>query len=49
MKDKFLASAKVTSRCQVVIPKKVRQQFGIKEGDVLIFFDKNGKLVLEIA
>jgi AbrB family looped-hinge helix DNA binding protein len=44
---KFLGSAKVTSRGQVVIPKEVREKFKIKEGDFVLFYDENGKLIIK--
>ena len=34
---KFLGSATVSSRGQIVIPKKVRELFQIKEGEDLVF------------
>lgn len=44
---KFLGSAKVTSRGQVVIPKEVREKFKINEGDFVLFYDKNGRLIIK--
>ena len=34
--DKYIWTAKVTSKGQIVIPKEAREVFNIKEGDTLI-------------
>ena len=44
---KFLGSAKVTSRGQVVIPKEVREKFKINQGDFVLFHDDDGKLTIK--
>lgn len=41
LKDKLL-SAKVTSKGQITIPKEVRDNLNIKEGDVIMFYPKDG-------
>ncbi len=44
---KYLWTAKVTGKGQVVIPKEAREVFGINEGDTLIFLgDKERGIVI---
>lgn len=47
MVEKFLGSSKITSRGQVVIPKEVRDKFRINEGNFLLFYEVEGKLVIK--
>lgn len=35
-KDKFMSSVKVGEKGQIVIPKEVREMFGIEPGDMLL-------------
>lgn len=35
-KDKFMSSVKVGEKGQIVIPKEVREMFGIQPGDMLM-------------
>ena len=41
-----LGTSKITCKFQVTIPKRVRERFGFKEGDVLVFVAEGGKLVI---
>ena len=34
--DKFMSSVKVGEKCQIVIPKEVREMFNIEPGDMLL-------------
>ena len=43
---KVLGNSKVGSRFQVTIPKKARGKYNIKEGDLVLFVEENGKLML---
>ena len=43
----MLETIKVSSRGQIVIPEKVRNNMGIKEGVKLILLEKDNKLILE--
>ena len=43
MKEKYLWTAKVTSKGQIVIPKEAREIFNISEGDTLILFGDRSK------
>jgi len=47
MSEKFLGSAKVTVRGQIVIPKDVREKYKIEEGNFVLFYDENGKLIIK--
>jgi AbrB family looped-hinge helix DNA binding protein len=38
--------SKITYKFQVTIPKRVREKFNFNEGDMLVFVEENGKLVL---
>jgi len=46
MKATPIASAKVTMKGQITVPKEVREKLGIRDGDVVFFFEKNGHIVL---
>jgi AbrB family looped-hinge helix DNA binding protein len=43
----ILGSAKVGTRGQVTIPKKARDEFLLKRGDVVLFVKEDGKLVIK--
>lgn len=36
----------ITYKYQITVPKKVREKFEFKRGDVLIFAAENGKLII---
>ncbi|MCD6241258.1 AbrB/MazE/SpoVT family DNA-binding domain-containing protein [Candidatus Bathyarchaeota archaeon] len=38
--------SKITYKFQVTIPKRVREKFNFNEGDMLVFIEENGKLIL---
>ena len=40
------ATARVSSRYQIVLPREVRDALGIKSGDELLFIIRNGEIVL---
>lgn len=42
-KDKFIWTTKMTSKGQIVIPKKAREIFHLNEGDSLILFGDKSK------
>lgn len=42
----FLDSGKVSANGQVTIPKDVRDRFGIKGGDRILFVERNGQLTI---
>jgi len=37
-----------TNKGQIVVPKKLRNKYGIKKGTRVAFIDKNGELVLRV-
>ena len=41
--DKFLWTAKVSEKGQIVIPKQAREEFNIKEGDTLLLLGDKSK------
>jgi AbrB family looped-hinge helix DNA binding protein len=43
----ILGSSKIGTRGQITIPKKAREKFNLKTGDVVIFIEENGKLVIK--
>ena len=46
MVRKILGTSKLSHKFQVTIPKEAREQFRLETGDILVFADENGKLVL---
>ena len=38
--------SKITYKFQVTLPKRVRERFGFKEGDSLVFAEENGQLTI---
>ena len=45
-KRELLGISKITYKFQVTIPKRVREKFNFNEGDMLVFIEENGKLIL---
>jgi len=43
---KVLGNSKVGRRFQITIPKNVRDTFPFKEGDLVLFIEEDGKLIL---
>ena len=41
--------AKLTSRCQLTLPREIRQKLGVKEGDKVVFIEENGRIFIENA
>ncbi|MEM3873985.1 MAG: AbrB/MazE/SpoVT family DNA-binding domain-containing protein [Candidatus Bathyarchaeia archaeon] len=42
-----LGSSKIGARGQITIPKKAREKFNLKTGDIVIFVEEEGKLVIK--
>jgi len=45
-KREILGMSKVTYKFQITIPKRVRERFNLKEGDMLVFIEEDGKLIV---
>jgi len=45
-KKEILGISKITWKFQVTIPKRVREKFNLNKGDVLVFVEENGKLII---
>lgn len=41
--------AKVTSRGQITLPLAIRRKLEVKEGDKVVFYEENGRIVVENA
>ena len=41
--------AKVTSRGQITLPLAIRRKLDVKEGDKVVFYEENGRIVVETA
>ena len=41
--------AKLTSRCQLTLPREVRQKLGVKEWDKVVFYEHDGRMVIDNA
>ena len=41
--------AKVTSRGQMTLPLAIRRKLDVKEGDKVVFYEENGRIVVENA
>lgn len=46
MAKEILGTSKLTYKFQLTVPKEVRDKFGLKERDIVVFVSENGKLVL---
>jgi len=42
----ILGTSKLSHKFQVTVPKEVRERFKINSGDLIVFYDENGKLVV---
>ena len=41
--------AKVTSRGQITLPLAIRRKLDVKEGGKVVFYEENGRIVIENA
>lgn len=46
MAKEILGTSKLSHKFQITVSKEVRERFGVKAGDILVFYDDNGKLVI---
>lgn len=47
MERKHLASAKVTMRGQIRIPKKVSEKLGVEEADYILFYEEGNRIYIK--
>jgi len=45
-KRRILGLSKITYKFQVTIPKRVREEFNLKEGDTIVFSREGNKLLI---
>jgi len=45
-KREVLGVDKITYKYQVTIPKRVRKGFGLKVGELIVFIEEDGRLIL---
>jgi len=46
MEGRTLGAAKLSTKGQVTVPVDARRKFNLQVGDVILFIEENGKLVL---
>jgi len=39
--------AKITTRGQITIPLEIRRKLGVKDGDKVVFFEQDGRIIME--
>jgi AbrB family looped-hinge helix DNA binding protein len=44
---KTLGACKLSTKGQVTIPAEARKKFGLNTGDLLLFIEEEGKLILQ--
>lgn len=49
MDEKILGTRRLTTKGQVTIPIEARKRFQLNVGDLIIFIEENGKLILKKA
>jgi antitoxin PrlF len=49
MKEKILGSNKLSTKGQVTIPVEARRKFSLNVGDLILFIEEDGKLVVKKA
>ena len=47
MKEKTLGAAKLSTKGQVTVPADARRKFNLNVGDLILFIEEDGKLVLK--
>ena len=46
---RVLGTAKILKKGLITIPKQVREQFNLQEGDIILFISEDGKLIIKKA
>jgi len=49
LKERILGTAKISTKAQVTIPIEVRKKFKLEIGELLVFVEEDGKLVVRKA
>jgi AbrB family looped-hinge helix DNA binding protein len=49
LRERILGTAKISTKAQVTIPVEVRRKFKLEIGDLLIFAEEDGKLIVRKA
>lgn len=49
MKERILGTAKISTKAQVTIPVEVRKKFKLEIGELLVFVEEDGRLLLRKA
>lgn len=49
MKEKIMGSNKLSTKGQVTIPADARRKFSLNVGDLILFIEEDGKLILKKA
>ena len=47
MPGEHFAEARVTSKAQITLPKKVKELIGVREGEYVLFFREGNRIFLE--
>lgn len=46
MKERILATSKLTIRSQITIPKIVREKLKVSPGDIVVFIERDGEIII---
>ena len=49
LKERILGTAKISTKAQVTVPVEVRKKFKLEIGDLIVFLEEDGKIVLRKA
>jgi len=47
LEEKAMELAKITTRGQITIPLEIRRRLGVKDGDKVVFWEQDGKIIME--
>jgi len=49
LKERILGTAKISTKAQVTVPVEVRRKFKLEVGDLVVFLEEDGRIVLRKA
>lgn len=49
LRERILGTAKISTKAQLTIPVEVRKKFKLDIGDLIVFLEEDGKIVLRKA